>query len=143
MSDSANRILTTHVGSLIRPPELLGQIEARQEGRPVNDTVFTDVLRRSVAEVVRQQADAGIDVASDGFEQRQLFRGRICKRCLAEPACAFFRSSFGVDRSNHSHKRKWPDSLPAHSASTIRGLLPIRFRYRFLQASQAWSPSFP
>jgi len=66
MSQSTNRILTTHVGSLIRPPDLLGLIEARQEGKPVDEAAFAETLRRSVAEVVRQQAEVGIDVVSDG-----------------------------------------------------------------------------
>jgi 5-methyltetrahydropteroyltriglutamate--homocysteine methyltransferase len=66
MSQSQNRILTTHVGSLIRPPELLAQMEARQEGKSVDDGIFADTLRHSVAEVVRQQAGTGIDIVSDG-----------------------------------------------------------------------------
>jgi len=66
MSQSTNRILTTHVGSLIRPLDLLGLIEARQEGKPVDEAAFAETLRRSVAEVVRQQAEVGIDVVSDG-----------------------------------------------------------------------------
>jgi 5-methyltetrahydropteroyltriglutamate--homocysteine methyltransferase len=66
MSQIANRILTTHVGSLIRPPDLLGLIEARQEGKPVDEVAFTATLCHSVAEVVRQQAEVGIDVVSDG-----------------------------------------------------------------------------
>jgi len=66
MSQSTNRILTTHVGSLIRPPDLLGLIEARQEGKPVDEAAFAETLRRSVAEAVRQQAEVGIDVVSDG-----------------------------------------------------------------------------
>jgi 5-methyltetrahydropteroyltriglutamate--homocysteine methyltransferase len=60
------KIRTTHVGSLIRPPELLALLEAKQDGKPVDDTVFADTLRRSVAEVVRHQADVGIDLVSDG-----------------------------------------------------------------------------
>jgi 5-methyltetrahydropteroyltriglutamate--homocysteine methyltransferase len=66
VSHGANRILTTHVGSLIRPPELLELIEARQAGKPADDSAFADTLRRSVAEVVRQQTDVGIDIVSDG-----------------------------------------------------------------------------
>jgi 5-methyltetrahydropteroyltriglutamate--homocysteine methyltransferase len=66
MSQTANRILTTHVGSLIRPPELLELFEAKQDGRPVDDAVFDERLRQSVAEVVRQQAEVGIDIVSDG-----------------------------------------------------------------------------
>jgi 5-methyltetrahydropteroyltriglutamate--homocysteine methyltransferase len=66
MSQGTSRIQTTHVGSLIRSPELLGLIEARQEGKPVDDSAFAETLRHSVAEVVRQQAEAGIDLVSDG-----------------------------------------------------------------------------
>jgi 5-methyltetrahydropteroyltriglutamate--homocysteine methyltransferase len=62
----ATRILTTHVGSLIRPRELLALIEARQDGRPVDQAPFDQTLRAAVAEVVRQQEAAGIDIVSDG-----------------------------------------------------------------------------
>ena len=63
---SRDRILTSHVGSLIRPPELIPLIEARQAGRRLDEAAFAATLRRSVATVVRQQADAGIDIVSDG-----------------------------------------------------------------------------
>src|SRR5215813_11399553 len=66
MAIPGNRILTTHVGSLIRPAELLPWIAARQEGRPIDQDEFDRVLRQSVATVVRQQADAGVDIVSDG-----------------------------------------------------------------------------
>jgi 5-methyltetrahydropteroyltriglutamate--homocysteine methyltransferase len=66
MPHSTDRILVSHVGSLIRPPELLPLIEAKQEGRAVDDAVFAATLRQSVAAVVRQQAEAGIDIVSDG-----------------------------------------------------------------------------
>jgi 5-methyltetrahydropteroyltriglutamate--homocysteine methyltransferase len=66
MQHSADRILTTHVGSLIRPAELLPFIRARQSGQPYDQAAYADCLRRSVAEVVRRQAQSGIDVPSDG-----------------------------------------------------------------------------
>ena len=66
MPQNTSRIQTTHVGSLIRPPELLALIEARQDGRPADDAIFADTLRNAVAEVVRQQAEMGIDIVSDG-----------------------------------------------------------------------------
>jgi 5-methyltetrahydropteroyltriglutamate--homocysteine methyltransferase len=66
MAHSTNHILTTHVGSLIRPPDLLALIEARQDSCPVDDTALIETLRYSVAEIVRQQAKAGIDIVSDG-----------------------------------------------------------------------------
>jgi 5-methyltetrahydropteroyltriglutamate--homocysteine methyltransferase len=63
---SSDRIRTTHVGSLIRPPELLQFIRPRQNGQPYDEQAYAKCLRQSVAEVVRRQADAGIDVVSDG-----------------------------------------------------------------------------
>jgi 5-methyltetrahydropteroyltriglutamate--homocysteine methyltransferase len=63
---SDNRIPTTHVGSLIRPPELLRYITAIEQGVAVDRAAFEAQLRRSVAEVVGRQAEAGIDIVSDG-----------------------------------------------------------------------------
>jgi 5-methyltetrahydropteroyltriglutamate--homocysteine methyltransferase len=61
-----DRILTTHAGSLIRPPEVLEFLDAIDRGDPYDADAHAACLQRSVAEVVRQQADAGIDVVSDG-----------------------------------------------------------------------------
>lgn len=66
MQRSTGRILTTHVGSLIRPPDLLPFIRARQSGQPYDEKAHAECLRKSVAEVVKRQAEAGIDVPSDG-----------------------------------------------------------------------------
>ncbi|MDE2228422.1 MAG: cobalamin-independent methionine synthase II family protein [Alphaproteobacteria bacterium] len=66
MKHSTDRILTTHVGSLIRPPKLLEFLRAKQAGRPYDEHAYAACLKESVAEVVRQQATAGVDVVSDG-----------------------------------------------------------------------------
>ena len=66
MPSSDGRILTTHVGSLIRPAELLKFIAARQSGQAYDDGEYQSCLARSVAEVVQRQAKAGIDLPSDG-----------------------------------------------------------------------------
>ncbi len=66
MKRSEHRILTTHTGSLIRPPELLEFVTARQQGRPYDEQAYEECLRRSVAEVVRKQAEIGIDIVNDG-----------------------------------------------------------------------------
>ena len=66
MKRSSSRILTTHVGSLIRPPALQEFLRAKQAGKPFDQTAYEKCLADSVAEVVRQQAEAGIDVVSDG-----------------------------------------------------------------------------
>jgi 5-methyltetrahydropteroyltriglutamate--homocysteine methyltransferase len=66
MNRSTNRILTTHVGSLIRPPQLLEFVRARQAGEGVDEQAYTRCLQDSVAEVVRQQVQAGVDIVDDG-----------------------------------------------------------------------------
>jgi 5-methyltetrahydropteroyltriglutamate--homocysteine methyltransferase len=66
MKRSSERILTTHVGSLIRPGALQGFLRDRQAGRPYDSTAYDECLTNSVAEIVRLQAAAGIDVVSDG-----------------------------------------------------------------------------
>jgi 5-methyltetrahydropteroyltriglutamate--homocysteine methyltransferase len=63
MQRSEQRILTTHVGSLIRPKELLDAVKDRD---PAHQTANESILTRAVAEVVAQQAKAGIDVVNDG-----------------------------------------------------------------------------
>ena len=66
MSSSPDRICTTHVGSLIRPPELTKYIEAIDNGVVVDQPAFDRCLAGSVAEVVRRQQQAGVDIVSDG-----------------------------------------------------------------------------
>jgi 5-methyltetrahydropteroyltriglutamate--homocysteine methyltransferase len=66
MKRSTQRILTTHVGSLIRPAALLEFIRARQNKQPVDEAAHARCLKDSVADVVQQQASAGVDVVSDG-----------------------------------------------------------------------------
>ena len=61
-----DRIAVTHVGSLARPVELQAFIRAQENGDDYDHAAFEACLRESVAEVVRQQADVGIDVVSDG-----------------------------------------------------------------------------
>jgi 5-methyltetrahydropteroyltriglutamate--homocysteine methyltransferase len=66
MKRSTSRILTTHVGSLIRPDALQDFLRARQGGKPYDQAAYDKCLADSVAAVVRRQAEAGIDVVSDG-----------------------------------------------------------------------------
>ena len=66
MKRGTDRILTTHVGSLIRPPELQEFLRAKQSGKPYDEAGYQACLKKTVADVVREQADAGVDVVSDG-----------------------------------------------------------------------------
>jgi 5-methyltetrahydropteroyltriglutamate--homocysteine methyltransferase len=66
MASHQNRILTTHVGSLVRPPKLVAFLEEVESGRPYDKAAFEACLRESIVEVVREQAEAGVDIVSDG-----------------------------------------------------------------------------
>jgi 5-methyltetrahydropteroyltriglutamate--homocysteine methyltransferase len=66
MQRSIDRILTSHGGSLIRPPVLLEFLSARQAGKPVDEAAYNKCLTESVADIVRQQAETGVDIVSDG-----------------------------------------------------------------------------
>jgi len=66
MKRSSDRILTTHVGSLIRPSALQEFLRAKQGGKPYDEAAYEKCLANSVVDVVRKQAETGIDVISDG-----------------------------------------------------------------------------
>jgi 5-methyltetrahydropteroyltriglutamate--homocysteine methyltransferase len=66
MKLSTDRILTTHVGSLPRPPDLLAFLEAREAGREFGQAAFESRLADAVREIVAKQAAAGIDSICDG-----------------------------------------------------------------------------
>ena len=66
MKRSENRILTTHSGSLIRPAELGSLDAARQEGGNGAEEAYETALRKAVGEVVKKQAEVGLDVVDDG-----------------------------------------------------------------------------
>ena len=66
MKLSTERILTTHVGSLPRPPDLLAMIQTKERGEPLDAEAFGGRVSSAVAETVRRQAEAGIDILADG-----------------------------------------------------------------------------
>jgi 5-methyltetrahydropteroyltriglutamate--homocysteine methyltransferase len=63
---STERILTTHAGSLVKPRAIREALAAQQAGNPYDEEGFRRQLADAVTEVVRDQADAGVDVPSDG-----------------------------------------------------------------------------
>jgi 5-methyltetrahydropteroyltriglutamate--homocysteine methyltransferase len=66
MKASTERILTTHVGSLPRPPAVVDCLVRKERGDAFDAAGFARTMRQGVADVVRRQAEAGIDVVSDG-----------------------------------------------------------------------------
>ena len=66
MKRSTERFLTTHTGSLPRPADLIKMMFAKEEGVPIDRAALAARITSAVAEVVKKQADAGIDVVNDG-----------------------------------------------------------------------------
>ncbi|MFO1315062.1 MAG: cobalamin-independent methionine synthase II family protein [Burkholderiales bacterium] len=66
MKRSTDRFLTTHTGSLPRPEDLIRVMYAKEEGVPVDAAALARRVGSAVAEVVRKQADAGVDIVNDG-----------------------------------------------------------------------------
>ena len=63
---SIDRILTTHVGSLARPLDLLEMMREKEHGRPYDADAYARRVTSAVAEVVAEQVEAGLDVVTDG-----------------------------------------------------------------------------
>src|SRR5882724_7839410 len=66
MKTSQDRILTTHVGSLPRPPELRELLVRKDQGEAYDKPVFDRLTRQAVVDIVRRQAQTGIDIVNDG-----------------------------------------------------------------------------
>ena len=80
MQRSAERILTTHTGSLPRPAELIVPLRAKDAGEAYDTATLASRVRQSVFEVVQRQAAAGIDVVSDGEHSKSSFTAYLGTR---------------------------------------------------------------
>jgi 5-methyltetrahydropteroyltriglutamate--homocysteine methyltransferase len=75
MKTSTERILTTHVGSIPRPESIKALLRARLSGQTIDEAQLAARVSEAVAEVVRQQAEVGLDVISDGEMGKTSFLG--------------------------------------------------------------------
>jgi 5-methyltetrahydropteroyltriglutamate--homocysteine methyltransferase len=66
MKTSTDRILTTHVGSLPRPQDVVDLLFAQDRGEPVDQALFDSTMKRGVADAIRKQEESGVDIVSDG-----------------------------------------------------------------------------
>lgn len=80
MKTSIDRILTTHVGSLPRSPEVLKLIHAKATGLDFNTGLYDAGMREIVVNSVRQQTDVGMDIVNDGEQTKTSFIAYICSR---------------------------------------------------------------
>ncbi len=93
-----DRILTTHIGSLPRPPDLLDMMKARLSGQPGDEAAYQARVRDAVEDVVRRQAAAGIDIITDGEQSKPGFFTYVNERLAGfEPRPHQRRSMFRAE----------------------------------------------
>ncbi|HEX5367954.1 MAG TPA: cobalamin-independent methionine synthase II family protein [Dehalococcoidia bacterium] len=80
MNRSSGRILTTHVGSLPRPADLLDAMRERYGGGAYDGTAFDSKVREAVNDVVARQVALGIDVVADGEQGKLGFYAYVRER---------------------------------------------------------------
>jgi 5-methyltetrahydropteroyltriglutamate--homocysteine methyltransferase len=115
MKRSSERILTTHVGSLARPPDLLDLMKLRATGAQ-NETAFSSRAGSAVAECVRAQAEAGIDVVSDGEQSKPGFFAYITSRLSG------FEARPGGGRNRWAPEvREFPEYYEQYFAQAMTG----------------------
>jgi 5-methyltetrahydropteroyltriglutamate--homocysteine methyltransferase len=104
MNRSIERVLTTHVGSLPRPSDLLDEIETEQQDRPTDKDTRAARLRSAVKEVVCTQVEIGIDIIDDGEFGKPSFVSYVNERL----------GGFEIDRDS-PRQNPWTQSREARS----------------------------
>jgi 5-methyltetrahydropteroyltriglutamate--homocysteine methyltransferase len=80
MKHSSNRILTTHVGSLPRPDDLIPLLQGRDAGQSYDQAALDARVARAVDEVTRKQSELGVDVINDGEHNKSVYSGYLWTR---------------------------------------------------------------
>lgn len=140
MKRSTDRILTTHVGSLIRPLNVLEGMMATVLGEPVDEAQFQRDVRQGVADVVAKQAEIGIDIPSDGEISKPSFHNYVVARLggleKVPPSDrgAYYAALTGefpgfMQQYNAMYKTMWmPPELDAEKVRRASNTPPVRVR---------------
>src|SRR6476619_5240993 len=73
MQHSTQRILTTHAGSLPRPPDMIDMLVAKAQGETIDEAARQARLPGAVKEIVRKQIELGVDIIDDGEYSKPSF----------------------------------------------------------------------
>jgi 5-methyltetrahydropteroyltriglutamate--homocysteine methyltransferase len=124
MHRSTKRILTTHAGSLPRPDDLRALILKKQQGEAIDEAAFAARVRSAVAEVVKRQTEAGIDVVADGEMGRVGFIPYVNERLAGiEPTAAPESANYwGLSREYKAFPEfyAWAAQMPGTAGQTGR-----------------------
>jgi 5-methyltetrahydropteroyltriglutamate--homocysteine methyltransferase len=136
MRTSTDRILTTHVGSIPRPESIRALLRARLAGQVVDEADLAARAAEAVSDVVRRQAEVGLDVVSDGEMSKTSFLAYTDDRLTGfvtapgiDPS-AMLTGAGGVWARRVDSRREWrafreyyaeylPREMPLASAPTV------------------------
>ena len=136
MKTSTQRILTTHVGSIPRPESIRALLRARLDGQAIDEAELAARAAEAVTEVVRRQAEVGLDVVSDGEMSKTSFlaytdarlTGFVSTTAATDPSATLTGAGFWTRRVDS--RREWrafreyyteylPREMPLAAAPTV------------------------
>ena len=124
MKRSTNRILTTHVGSLPRPDDLRDMIMKKAQGERIDEAALAARVKTAVAETVRQQSEAGIDIVADGEMGRIGFIPYVNERLqgITPSAAPLPANYWGTSREYQAFPQfyAWAAQMPGAAGQTGR-----------------------
>jgi 5-methyltetrahydropteroyltriglutamate--homocysteine methyltransferase len=119
MNYRTDHILTTHAGSLPRPPGLMDMVLAKARGEAYDQGALQARLREAVAAVVQRQIKCGLDIVNDGELSKPNFTDYVSARiagCENRPGTGFRRLSMTA-----RDERKFPEYFDAHRRPRYAG----------------------
>jgi 5-methyltetrahydropteroyltriglutamate--homocysteine methyltransferase len=115
MKRSSDRILTTHTGSLPRPPEMVDLLAAADRGEPPSPEAFAEATRNAVRASVEQQIEAGIDIVNDGEQGKPSYATYVKDRLSGFDG----ESSVSLVRGEARDFPEWAERRTLSAASVI------------------------
>jgi 5-methyltetrahydropteroyltriglutamate--homocysteine methyltransferase len=137
MLRSTERILTSHVGSLIRPVDVMKLMKAKELRQPYDERAASTLLDTAITGVVREQADAGIDIVNDGEFGKNSFLGYVRNRLGGLEMRKNNQTFFGLNARLRGYKmhaavarerEEFADFYKAWSAVEVTMWLPPEFK---------------
>jgi len=130
MKRSDDRILTTHVGSLVRPPMLL-QLAVAAKERPAEQQKYDAALRAATAAVVKRQAEAGVDIVNDGEYGKSSWANYVLSRMTGfehRPDSRYPTRWLGRDRVRFKEfmEKEFPRAITGTAGDACIG--PIKYK---------------
>ncbi|HUI79018.1 MAG TPA: cobalamin-independent methionine synthase II family protein [Bryobacteraceae bacterium] len=134
MKRSTSRILTTHCGSLPRPKDLLDLMKAKAGGQPYDEQAYASRVKSAVAEIVRQQTGAGVDIPTDGEQGKLGFFAYVSERLAGfepRPNANFPRFTAETEAFPEYYKQYMSQAMTGGSVSPIIPMVctgPVSYR---------------